>query len=367
MLDRQISRRRAIQLLGSAAASAAFVACGGTSSGTSSAGKVPSKKVSITMFVFGPGSLSVMPKAFIKDYQQRHPNVTIDVVENSNTVFYPKMLAQKKIASDQPLVNMGFFNSTITAQGDSDGMWSKIDYSALKNAADIPPAFRRANQHGIGIGADQIGIEYNTKVYSTAPTSWTQLWADGNRGKVVFLDYWWYPVFAAARLNGGSLTNMDPGWKLWHEHAKSIRAIVGENTQLQQIISSGEAALSAYFAGTTLIQKGTGAPVDYAPPSEGAIPVPVFLQTVNGNTHDQQAVCTDIIDEMLSPKWNQMWGDQSMEVPANSKAQLSGSLASHPAFKKSTVDKFLAIDWEIVGRNAAAWQQQWNQQVKAAV
>jgi putative spermidine/putrescine transport system substrate-binding protein len=260
---------------------------------------------------------------------------------------------------------MGFFNAQTSAQGDLDGMWNKLDYGALANAKDIYPAFKRTNQNGIGIGADQYGLLYNTQMISTPPTSWADLWNPTYAGQVTFFDYAWYAVYAAAKLNGGGLRNMTPGWTLWSQKAhQMIRTLVTSNPQYLQVLTNGTAGLTDYFNGTGLQWKRQGAPIAYVPPKEGAINVPVYLQSVRGNTAAQSEACHDIIDKMLSPKWCGGWMNTSIEVPANSKVKLPDEFKALPAFQKSTIDKLIKLDWQVVAKANTTWRKLWDQNVK---
>jgi putative spermidine/putrescine transport system substrate-binding protein len=321
--------------------------------------------VEVTMFVFLGGALGVMPKAFKAWYEGKHPNVKINIYENSNTVGYPLMVAAKNQNASKPFVNLGFFNAQTTAQGDLDGMWEKLEYAHLANAKNIYPAFRRSSQKGIGIGADQLGLVYNTQQISNAPTSWADLWSPAYAGKVVFFDYYWQAVYAAARLNGGDLRHMDKGWDLWSKKAHGqIRTIVTSNPQYLQVLTNGTGSLTSYFNGTALQWIRQGAPLKYVVPKEGAITVPVYLQSVKGNTPAQTEVCADIIDEMLSPKWCGGWANTSVEVPANSKVKLPAEFKALPAFQPATINKLWKPDWQVVAKAIGTWRSQWDQQVK---
>jgi len=367
-LAKQLTRR---DFLIMTSAAAALAACGGTgasrAASPSPGGKLPKGPVTVTMFVFLGGDLGKMPKAFAQDYMSRHRNVKIEIYEDSNTVGYPKMLAAKQTTPNQPLVNFGFFNAQTTAQGILDGMWNRLDYDAMSNVKDVLPIFRREDRYGIGVGSDQLGLVYNTRLISPAPTSWTDLWDSKYKGKVTFFDYYWYPVYIAAKMNGGGLQNMQPGWDFWKAHAKQIRTIVTSNPQYLDVLSNGTAPLTSYFNGTALQWKGGGAPLEYVPPREGAISVPVYLQSVQGNTNDQNEVVTDIINQMLSPKWNQQWAVTSVEVPTNQKVQLPDAMRSLPAFQRATVEKLQTVDWTVVARNNADWRQKWDQDIKANI
>jgi putative spermidine/putrescine transport system substrate-binding protein len=325
-------------------------------------------KVNVTMFVFLGGALGVMPKQFSKWYESKHPNVKIDIYENSNTVGYPLMVAAKRQNPNKPFVNFGFFNAQTSAQGDLDQMWEKLDYGHMKNAKDIYPAFKRANRHGIGIGTDQLGLVYNKNLIKKVPTSWRSLWDPAYAGQVTFFDYYWQAVYVAAKLNGGSLRKMTAGWNLWKSKAHDqIRTIVTSNPQYLQVLTNGTAGLTSYFNGTALQWVRQGAPLVYVPPKEGAINVPVYLQSAAGNTAAQSEVCHDIIDKMLSPTWCGGWATTSVEIPANRKVKLPAEVARLPAFSKKTIEHSLVLDWQVVAKAIAGWRKQWDQDVKGRI
>jgi putative spermidine/putrescine transport system substrate-binding protein len=351
-----------------------ILAAGGAAAGALALGVNPvraatrvrrANPVEVTMFVFLGGALGVQPKAFKEWYESNHSNVKINIYENSNTVGYPLMVAAKKQDASKPFVNLGFFNAQTTAQGDLDDMWEKLDYGHLANVKDIYPAFKRSSQKGIGIGADQLGLVYNTQQISKAPTSWSDLWSPNYAGKVVFFDYYWQAVYAAARLNGGNLHHMDKGWNLWSQKAHDqIRTIVTSNPQYLQVLTNGTAGLTSYFNGTAIQWVRQGAPLKYVVPKEGGINVPVYLQSVKGNTPAQSEVCQDIIGKMLSPKWCGGWANTSVEVPANSKVKLPAEFKALPAFQPATINKLWKLEWQVVAKANSTWRGQWDQQVK---
>lgn len=358
----RFTRRQALKAGGATLGALALGGCGSGSNGGSSGGKV-----TLRMFVFLGADLADMPKAFAAEYERAHPNVKLEIYEDSNTVGYPKMVAAKRANPKKPFVNLGFFNAQTTAQGEKEGMWAKLDYGRMRNAASVLDQFKRANQQGIGIGADQFGLLYNTDEVKAKPDSWAALWDPAYRGKVTFFDYSWWVVYVAAQLNGGSLDDMEPGWRLWKENAKQLRNIVSSNPEYLNVLSNGTATLTSYFNGTGHQWIAGGAPIEYAVPTEGAISVPVYLQSVAGQSDDELEACQDVIDQMISPKWCAEWARTSIEVPANEGAKLPPKLAALPAFQRRTIDDFLTVDWAKVGASTADWKSRWDRDIKANI
>ncbi|CAN5220756.1 hypothetical protein BH09ACT1_BH09ACT1_17840 [soil metagenome] len=372
-----VSRRGVLAGAVGIAAAAALAACSPLDTSTPAApastaktgkgGGITKNPLAITMFCFLGGDLAVMGKEFGANYMERHPNISITYYEDSNLVGYGKMLAQRQSDPSKPLVNFGFFNTSTTAQGVGDKMWNKLDYADMSNSKDIAESFTRADHHGIGIGSDQLGLVYNTDTYSKAPTQWSDLWAKKNVGKLSFFGMPWYAIYQAALANGGSLKNMDPGFKFWADNADLIRLIVTSNPQYLNVLSDGTSPLTTYFAGTTQQWVTGGAPLKYAVPKDGAIPVPVLLQSVAGQGEDEQVVVQDMINEMISPKWSQRWAETAVQVPANTLTKTPAQFDGLAAFKASTIKNFQKIDYDIVGKNTAAWTERWNSEVVSKI
>jgi putative spermidine/putrescine transport system substrate-binding protein len=325
------------------------------------------KKLNLTMFAFLGGDLAKMPKEFAKEYMAAHKNVNISFYEQTNAVGYGKMLAQRKTDPTKPLINLGFFNVYTAVRGIGDSMWEKLDYSSMKNVGDILPTFQRDDRFGIGIGSDQFGLAVNKEKLGGSPDSWASLWDPAYRGKLAIFAFPWYAVFMAAKLNGGGLDNMEPGWKLWEENAKQIKLVVDENAVLQNALSAGTAPMCPYFAGTTQQWINGGAPLEYIVPKEGAIPLPVVLESVADQGDDEQEVCQDIINEMLAPDWVSRWAETAIQIPANAKSKLPKNLEGLPAFQKSTVDNLIEVDYNIIGENLAAWTERWNSDIVSKI
>lgn len=355
-------RRR--ELLLGAGAGLGALALGGCGSGGSESS---SGKVELRMFVFLGAELGTMPKEFAKEYEAAHPDVAIEIYEESNKIGYPKMVAAKRTTPDKPFVNLGFFNAQTTAQGKLDDMWAKLDYAAMPNAADVRNPFKRDDGFGIGIGSDQVGLLYNTERSPEPPRSWSALWDPAYRDHVVFFGFSYEAVLMAAQLNGGSLQDLEPGWELWEKSASQIRTLVSSNPQYLNVMSDGTGWLTSYFNGTGNQWTKDGAPIAYAVPDEGAISTPVYLQSVAANTPRQQEVCEDIINEMLSPKWCARWAETSIEVPGNRKAKLPADLAKLPAFQEETIDNFVEVDFAYVGEHLNEWNDRWERDIATKI
>lgn len=336
-----------------------------TGSGASGSGSGQTgKKLSLTVTPFAGADLGVMPKEFVAEYMEKHPNVEIKL---DDSLLFSKQTAQWAADRTKPLANLCFSNGGSTAAGKASGMYMKLDASMVPNSANIDPKMMEKDKVGMPLGADQLGLLYNTQSLQTAPSSWANMWADDMVGKLVFFTMPWEAIGMAAKLNGGGWENIDPGFQTWIDHAKNIRVIVTANPQFLNVLSTGEAALTSHYHGTSQVWKAGGAPLDFVSPKEGTVLVPVSVNINAGSSEDQIAVMYDMINEMLTPKWNQRWADLSVEIPANKSVELSDKLKAYPAIAKGMSQPFQLVDWDVLGENTAAWTKRWEDDVVAKI
>ena len=254
-------------------------------------------KVKLTMFIWAGANQGVVPREVVARYLKAHPDVEIEFWESTNAATYPKMLAAKQANPNAPLVNFGYFNVDLSNRGDTDDMWVpmegnwdipamardfrgyQIDREAMAMTENpralflhcmpaqpkLPPALRRPENRGLGFSVSHVGLMYNRNLVKDPPTSWTALWDPKWQGKVTFFDNNFVPLVLAARLNGGNEQSVDPGFRLWAEHARNIRALPTTNDALKNIIVTGEAQIAPWFAGIWKFWADEGADVSVLP------------------------------------------------------------------------------------------------------
>ena len=265
-----------------------------------------------------------MPQEVFKAYREKHPKVEIEVLESNNMITFPKMVATKRTTPDRPLVHCGFFNVNSITKGDVEDIWAKLDPARVPNMNKVLKDFVRPEGRGVGYMMSAIGILYNKNAMKEPPTSWADLWNPANRGRVTMFDYDARALAIAARLNGGSEKNPDPGFKVWSDNATNLRALVDSNDAVKNLVSSGDAWMAPWFSNIAKVWIEEGAPLGLAIPKEGAIAFPLFLAMVNGVTPAQQAVCEDLINELLSAENSGRYGTPDQGHPAGDRRQALG-------------------------------------------
>jgi putative spermidine/putrescine transport system substrate-binding protein len=320
-------------------------------------------KVKLTMFIWAGAGQGVLPREVVAQYLKTHPDVEIEFWESNNAVTYPKMLAAKQANPNAPLINLGYFNVDISNRGDADDMWVPMDPARVPPVGKINPTLRRPGNRGIGYGIINVGLMYNKNLVKEPPTSWTALWDPKWRGKVTFFDNNFMPLVLAARLNGGSEKDIEPGFRVWAEQAKNIRALPTSNDQLKNILVTGEAQVAPWFSAIWKFWADEGAPLGFVNPKEGAVAFPIYLQIVKGSTPEQIKVAEEIVNTLLTAENNSRYARLTHNIPAFPEAGMAQRVDE--ALNPKVLDTAIWLDWGTMGQKASEWRQRWEKEVKS--
>ncbi|MDR7437255.1 MAG: extracellular solute-binding protein [Armatimonadota bacterium] len=321
----------------------------------------------LTLFVWSGLNLPVVAHEVARFYMRTHPGVQIDVMEGQNFEVYPKMVSARKLTPNQPLVHFGYSNTQFTYQGDVDDMWESIDPANVPNLRNIVPDFYRPQHRGVGFSIAPVGLMYNTRLVKEPPASWTDMWHPRFKGKLTSIKYAWYAngLVIAARLNGGSERNIEPGFRLWAEHADQFVAFANSNIEIRDLVIRGDAHLAAMFGGNVLTWKNEGAPVDFVIPREGMISFPLFLVIVKGVTPAQKRIAEEVINLILSDRWLARWAALTLFVPTTRHQVAPPSLRALPMYDPKEIARAINLDWATIAANDALWRERWDKEVVA--
>ncbi|MBI4278098.1 MAG: extracellular solute-binding protein [Armatimonadetes bacterium] len=312
--------------------------------------------------VFAGANPAVAPKEAAARHTRANPSVEIEITETTNVIMYPKMLAARQANPNAPLINFGFFNVDFANRGESDEMWLPLNPARIPNMSLVHPSLRRPGNVCIGHSISALGLIYNKTQMRTPPDSWTALWDARWRGKVAMFDNNFIPVVLAARLNGGNEQNIDPGFRVWAENAKNLRALITTNDALKNLIVSGEALFGPFFATIFKFWELEGAPLGFVAPKEGVVAFPIYLCIVKGSSPEQIAAAESVINDLLSPETNARYARLTFRVPGVAGAAMP---QQEQIMTPKLLDKALWLDWKLMGEKASDWRRRWEREVKS--
>lgn len=133
----------------------------------------------------------------------------------------------------------------------ASGVLEKFPVEQSKSYADIPSVFRHPDGYAPVITAQLIGIAYNPKKITTPPTSWEDLWRPEYKGRVGItgLGSSLGTAFMVeiAKLNGGSETNIEPGFEAMKKLLPNVGAIAASPGALAALFQQGEIDIAFNF------------------------------------------------------------------------------------------------------------------------
>jgi putative spermidine/putrescine transport system substrate-binding protein len=375
-----------LELAGSGISLAALSACAptGTSASATSAAPVASAggspaaivpafakdPVSLTFFHYAGSNQEIIPQELVKKYMAENPNVKIETMQGSNAATFPAILAAYK-TTGKPTVQAGYFNPDASTKGDLEDLWLPLDPSHLPNSADIPKAYWRQGNKGVGWGITALGIPYRKDLVTPTPASWLDLLDPKFKGHVGLPDaplaFTFGGMIVINRILGGNETTLDKGFKAFADAAKAgqFHSIFPGNQQLKDLMVKGDIRILGYSYGNVAPWRAEGAPIEYAVPKEGQTAFPLYFQILRGGTPAQVYHSEQLINRLLEPATLGRYCELVLTSPTNPKVALPDKLKSDPAFQAGNVANAIQLDWNTVAQQTAAWQDRFNREIKA--
>lgn len=324
----------------------------------------------LTLFSFPGLNLATVAREVATAYMNTHPGVTIDVLEGTAFEVYPKMLSARRLTPDQPLVHFGYMNPQFLHRGDADDLWDSLNPANVPNLKSVVDAYLRPGNRGVGFSSSPVGLVYNPRFVKEAPTSWADMWNPRFKGKLTAIGkYNWYlnGLLIAAKLNGGSEKDPDPGFRVWTEHADQYVAFANGNQEQLDMMIRGDAYLGGQFGGNVLNWKKEGAPLEFVIPREGLIAFPNYFVIAKGCSPVQKKIAEEVINLMLSERWLARYATLTYFVPLTKTNIMPPSLRTQPMYDPAETARAIQLDWPTIIQNDAAWRERWDKEVVAKI
>lgn len=246
-----------------------------------------------------------------------------------------------------------------------------IDPAAVPNLADIPEGIIIRDPKGaIKAVPRAVGGMYFGYRTDTAPVKITKiddLFDPRLKGAVVWpgpTQSMMLQIVALALSAGGSESNMEPGWKLMKDLAKSgnIGRVAVTDIDFTNSLTSGETSVG-FFAEPGWAAVAKTFPVTRLTKSPG---FKTFLYQsgfgVMKNRPNLKATL-DFVDFAISPAMNGLYAKVAGEAPLNRKATTPDSL-KHLAFTPDAFKGFVHVpDYNLVLSSQDAWAKRWEQDI----
>uniref|UniRef100_UPI00402621CB ABC transporter substrate-binding protein n=1 Tax=Candidatus Fimivicinus sp. TaxID=3056640 RepID=UPI00402621CB len=167
----------------------------------------------------------------------------------------------------------------------AEGMLQKIDFSNIPNYKYIDAKYKGLyfdpeDAYSVPYNVGMVGLIYNTKLVKEAPTSWSVMWDEQYKGKILMFDNPRDAFGIAQKLLGQSFNTTDEAeWKAAGEKLKEQKPVL-QGYVMDDIfrkMENGEAAIAPYYAGDFITMYDNNPDLAFVYPQEG---VNVFVDSI---------------------------------------------------------------------------------------
>jgi spermidine/putrescine-binding protein len=273
-------------------------------------------------------------------------------------------VARIRATKGKPEFDLAYMDLAISVAARNEGLLDKIDAAKLTHYGDVYASAKDKDDRFIGMMYGASAIAYNPKLVKTPPTSWQDLWKPEYKGKLAIGDIsgttGLHFLIAAARLNGGSLENIDPGFKAIAQLKPNVVMMYSQADQVVPLFERGEIAIAVWYPDRVGAAAAKGVPVAAVFPKEGAIGILPTVAIPNGAKN--KALAERFIDVLLSPDAQRCFAEKQYAGPVNRKVQLDPKLAAVLPYGDS-VEKMYFPDPDYTAKMRPQWVERWGREI----
>ncbi len=272
--------------------------------------------------------------------------------------------AKLRAAGARAEFDVAYMDSQIVKQVKAEGLLQPLEPAKIPAWNDLYEASRDKDAYWVSMMFAGTIITYNTNLVKTPPTSWADLWKPEWKGKLAIPDISGTSgqqfLMAAARLNGGSVENIDPGFEAIKRLKPNIQMMYTQPDQIIPLFERGDIALAVWYTDRTGAAALKGVPVAAAYPSEGAIGIVPTVSVPKASP--KRELAQKYIAALLSPEGQLCFAKSQFAGPTNKKVQVPPDLAKLVPYGP-LVQRMFFPDTDLVARKFPEWSERWGREI----
>ena len=351
-MTKHIDRRTALKGMGLAAASGALASISGGRAEAQAAGRVV---VGTWGGDYGRLLAKNVEEPFLKPKG-------FEVVQDqaSDAPRRAKMVAERRLP--RGTTDIQGLSAAQMFEMNEAGLAEPIDYSKLKNAANILPIAK----YPFGIGHIISGkvVVYNPKSIVPAPTAYKDAFDPKYGNKLGFIDIQYQYVMLAAGLAAtGDMTQIEKGKELLMAAKRGGARIYPTNEAFAQALKTDEIAVGLMWKARAVQWQNAGISVDSIAPSEGIMAyVSGFMIPKNA---PNKAGAYAYMDAMLEKGAQENFAIDMGYAPTVNNATVAPDLMKRIGFTEEENKRMKDLDYGFLAKNDAAMKEWWDKVFKA--
>lgn len=336
------------QLLAGAAASAAL-------GSLALAPRLAHAKGVVTSAIY-PGSWEEAYRSLVAPVLKK----TQDVELQMQPLFAVDQIAKARAARGNPVFDTFLLDPGPRVTAAQAGLFEKFDPSRLKNASKLQPGM--ADEYGVTVGAQFVGIAYNPKKISTPPKDWKDLFTEpyvSRLGLTGFqTTFGTVSIIEMAKAFGGSESNVEPFFAELKKVLPKI-ATIGAPAAMPSLFQQGQCDIMYANTQTVGTLKARGVDIEFVKPASGVITFFTTLHIAKGAREVDNAY--RYIDTVLAgPVQQELMKAPYFIAPVSADVKLDDSL---PLQNLDEMRTMVQHDWAKINPLRAGWIERFNKEV----
>jgi putative spermidine/putrescine transport system substrate-binding protein len=348
-MNPHITRRDVVRLGGAAVATAALARA--SRPAAASGGQV-------VVGTWG-GDYQNLLQAHVAEQVMKPQGIEVIYDTGLDTARKVKLMAERRLPRGS--MDIAALNAAGTYEMWKNGALEELDFSKIPNARHIiaPLRTKYSVPH---IYSGQV-ILYNPKLIKTKPTSYADLWAPENQGKVGIIDIQYVgTIQSAAMINGGSMSNYEPGKEKLLELKKMGVKIYPTNEAMAQALKTEECGMCIMWKARGVMWQNAGIPIEMANPKEGIVLYVSEMVMAKNARNKEQAYAW--LDALLDPRPQSDFAKNMGYAPTVDNVTLEPALAARVMFEPEVQSAFILQDQDYLAKADAGLQEWWNKVFK---
>jgi putative spermidine/putrescine transport system substrate-binding protein len=315
----------------------------------------------LTVIVYGGSFEEGWKKAVIEPFERANPGIRVRIATGLTMQTVAMMRAQR----NDPRIDVIMMDEVGAAQAHAEGLFEPLTEATVPNMASLYPQFRVAGDPYTKFMYVSQVIAYDRARIPTAPTSFRDLWKPEYRSRVAIPDintsHGVMLLIMAARLNGGSETNISPGFDSLKTLRPSIVTFWSQHAQVSQLFTQGDIWITTWTSDRAqgLIDSGGG--IAWTIPKEGAFLIDSTIGIARGTR--QLDAAQRYINYVLGPDAQAANARHTYLAPVNRTVRLPADVAAKLPVAEGTLDRLTNADWVAVNAVRPQWVDRWNREI----
>lgn len=273
-------------------------------------------------------------------------------------------MAKLRAAGARSELDVAYMDSQIVKQAKAEGLLQPLESGKIEHWNDLYEASRDKDSYWVSMMFAGTIITYNTNLVKTPPTSWADLWKPEWKGKLAIPDISGTSgqqfLMAAARLHGGSVENIDPGFEAIKKLKPNIQMMYTQPDQIIPLFERGDIALAVWYTDRTGAAALKGVPVAAAYPKEGGIGIVPTVSVPKASP--KRDLAQKYIATLLSPEGQVCFAQSQFAGPNNKAVKLPADLAKLVPYGEN-VQRMFFPDTDFVARKFPEWSERWGREI----